>query len=286
MKEAMKYVGTTTGFGNQWLKIGGIKVFGDGIPPSQTAWVYDAYRDGSHGGLVVSGKNDEERQQHLTDMIKYCHDMGYQVAVHACGDRAIDATVAAFIAALKENPWDARHYTVHGDWICSETMKAMAQWGIGHSTQTIIKYSISDTMDEVVGKERSGNQHPLKSLLDAGVKLANSSDAPCATPDWRIGMQYAVLRESRASGRVSGAHQRLTVPEALRTYTIIPAWLEHADGVKGSIEVGKYADFCVLGNDITSIDPHEIMQAPILMTIVGGEVTYKWGQATGPVFRL
>jgi predicted amidohydrolase YtcJ len=273
-KQAMKYVGTTTGFGNDWLKIGGVKIFGDGIPPAQTAWVYDAYPDGSHGGLVVPGANDEDRQRHLTEMIKYCHDMRCQIAVHACGDRAVDAAVAAFVAALQENPWDARHYTVHGDWIPAATMKLMAKHDIGHSTQTIIKYSISDTMDQIVGKERSGNQHPLKALMDAGVKLANSSDAPCATPDWRVGMQYSVTRESMASSTVSGPHQRLSVPEALRTYTSIPAWFEHADHIKGTIEAGKLADFCVIGKDITSIDPHDIMATPIHMTFVGGRLVY------------
>jgi predicted amidohydrolase YtcJ len=280
MKEAMKYVGTTTGFGNQWLRIGGVKIFGDGIPPAKTAWVYDAYPDGSHGGLVVPGKNDEDRNKHLQDMIKYCHDMGYQTGVHACGDRAIDAAVEAFIAAMKENPRDARHYTIHGDWIRRETMQAMAKWGIGHTTQTIIKYLISDTMDQIVGKERSGEQMPLKALLEAGVVLANSSDAPCATPDWRIGMQYSVLRESKASGTISGPHQCLTVPEGLRTYTILPAWLEHAEKVKGSIEAGKYADFCILGKDITAIDPHEITDTPIRMTIVGGRIVYNDGTLT------
>jgi predicted amidohydrolase YtcJ len=280
MKEAMKYVGTATGFGNEWLKIGGIKIFGDGIPPAKTAWVYDAYPDGSHGGLVVPGKDDADREKHLRDMVRYCHDMGYQTAVHACGDRAIDAAVAAFQSALSENPWDARHYTVHGDWIRPNTMKEMARWRIGHSTQTVIKYAISDTMDEVVGTKRSGEQMPLKALLDAGVILANSSDAPCATPDWRVGMQYAVLRESKGSGSIAGAHQCLTVPEAIRTYTILPAWLEHADQVKGSIEAGKYADFCVLGKDITRIDPHEIVSTPILMTMVGGKIVSDNGTLT------
>jgi predicted amidohydrolase YtcJ len=280
LKAAMKYVGTTTGFGNEWLKIGGIKIFADGVPHARTAWVYDAYPDGSHGALVVPGKSDAERQTHLNDMIRYCHGMGYQIAVHACGDRTIDAAVDAFVSAMKEKPWDARHYTVHGDWIPQATMKAMGKWRIGHATQSVIKHSISDTIDDFVGKERSGDQMPLKSLLDAGVMVANSSDAPCAPPDWRIGMQYSVLRESKGSGAVSGPHQCLTVPEAIRTYTILPAWLEHAEHVKGSIEKGKYADFCILGKDITAIDPHEIMDTPILMTIVGGKVVHSNGTLT------
>jgi len=277
LQEALRYVGTGSGFGNEWVKIGGVKIFADGIPPARTAWVYDAYPDGSHGGLVVQGAGDEERLEHFRRMVFCCHERGFQVAVHACGDRAVDAAVQAFIDALRRKPWDARHYTIHGDWIRPETMRRMAEWRLGHTTQAVIKYSISDTIDRLVGPERSGDQMPLKSLLDAGVVAANSSDAPCASPDWRIGLQYSIVRESRSSGTVSGPHQRLTVQEAIRTYTILPAWLEHAERVKGSIEAGKYADFCILARDITAIDPHEIMRTPILMTIVGGREVYSDG---------
>ncbi len=274
LEEALRYVGTGTGFGSEWLKIGGVKLFADGIPPARTAWVYDPYPDGSHGGLVVPGADDEERLKHFRSMVFCCHERGFQVAAHTCGDRAVDAAVEAFVDALRKKPWDARHYTIHGDWIRPQTMTRMAEWRIGHTTQAVIKYSISDSIDRLVGAERSGDQMPLKSLLDAGVVVANSSDAPCATPDWRIGMQYSIVRESRSSNTVSGAHQRLSVREAIRTYTILPAWLEHGDRVKGSIEAGKYADFCVLAEDITAIDPHEIVNTPILMTVVGGRVVY------------
>lgn len=277
LREALRYVGTGTGFGNEWLKIGGVKLFADGIPPARTAWVYDAYPDGSHGGLVVPGANDEERLENFRSMVFCCHERGFQVAAHTCGDRAVDAAVEAFIAALRKKPWDARHYTIHGDWIRPETMKRMAEWRLGHTTQAVIKYSISDTIDRLMGAERSGEQMPLKSLLEAGVVVANSSDAPCASPDWRIGMQYSIVRESRSSGTVSGPHQRLTAREAIRTYTILPAWLEHSERVKGSIEAGKRADFCILARDITAVDPHEITKTPILMTVVGGRVVYSDG---------
>lgn len=279
-QDAMKYVGTTTNFGSDKLRVAGVKIFADGIPPSMTAWSYEPYADGSYGGLVTSGANDEARQQNLFDMIKFCHDQGFQVGVHASGDRAMAVTVDAFVEAQMANPWDARHYTVHGDWVPVETMKLMAANNIGHTTQTAIKYDIADDMTRQVGAERSGEQWPLKQMVDLGVKVANSSDAPVVPPDWRIGLQSSMLREGKATGQVSGEHQRLSLEEGIRSYTIVPAWLDHAEDVKGSIEVGKFADFCIIGADLTTIDPHKIMEVPILMTIMDGKIVYTDGSLT------
>ena len=276
-QDAMKYVGTSTNFGSDKLRIAGVKLFADGIPPSMTAWSYEPYADGSYGGLVTSGATDEARQQNLFDMIKFCHDQGYQVGVHASGDRAMAVTVEAFVEAQKANPWDARHYTVHGDWVPVETMKLMAANNIGHTTQTAIKYDIADDMTRLVGEERSGEQWPLKQMVDLGVKVANSSDAPVVPPDWRVGLQSSMLREGKATGNVSGPHQRLSLEEGIRSYTIVPAWLDHAEDVKGSVEAGKFADFCIIGQDLTAIDPHKIMEVPILMTIMDGKVVYTDG---------
>lgn len=276
-QDAMKYVGTTTNFGSDRLRVGGVKIFADGIPPSMTAWSYEPYADGSYGGLVTSGDTDEARQQNLFNMIKFCHDQGYQIGVHASGDRAMAVTVEAFVEAQKANPWDARHYTVHGDWVPVETMKLMAVNNIGHTTQTAIKYDIADDMTRQVGEKRSGEQWPLKQMVDLGVKVANSSDAPVVPPDWRVGLQSSMLREGRATGDVSGPHQCLSLEEGIRSYTIVPAWLDHAEDVKGSVEAGKYADFCIIGADLTTVDPHKIMEVPIFMTIMDGKVVYSDG---------
>ena len=96
-------------------------------------------------------------------------------------------------------------------------------------------------------------------------------------PDWRPGIQGAVLRESKATGKPSGPEQCITVQEAIRTYTINGAWLDHKENTKGSIEPGKQADFCVVDNDLLAIDPHKIVDLKILMTISGGRVVYDAG---------
>lgn len=274
LRNAMRYVGLPSGFGDEWVKISGIKVYADGTPPAKTAWVINPYKDGSYGSLVTKGNTDAEKLATLREILEYCDAYGYQIAVHACGDRAMLETVKIFADIMAKNPWDARHYTIHGDWVPSEAMTIMAKAGIPHTTQTAIKYAIADDMTVAMGEEASGNQWPLKELLDAGVVISNSSDTPNVSPDWRVGVQSAVLREGQKTGKVSGPHQIISLEDAIRSYTINAAWLMREDGVKGSIEPGKLADFCILGKDILQVDPHEIMEIPIVMTIVDGRVAY------------
>ena len=276
IKTALKEVGTATNFGNEWVKIGGIKLFGDGIPPTQTAWLYEPYPDGSYGSLVVPGDTEEEKLEELQRIVDICHDNGYQLGVHTTGSRALDETVKAMSRAMERSPWDARHYVIHGDWIREETMKIMGRNNIAISTQSELKYMLTDDIIQRMGEAAAAEQWPLKQLIDNGVVLCNSSDSPCAIPDWRRGMQTAIVRES-VKGAVSGPHQSLSIEESIRTYTINGAWLDHMEEVKGSVEAGKYADFCIIGKDITAIDPHEIHDTPIHMTIVGGHVVYSDG---------
>ena len=132
-------------------------------------------------------------------------------------------------------------------------------------------------METVVGPEREAYHWPLRTMLDNGIRVANSSDAPVIYPDWRPGVQGAVLRESKATGKTSGPEQCITVQEAIQTYTINGAWLDHKEDIKGSLEIGKVADFCVIDDDILTIDPHKITDLRILMTIAGGNVVYDAG---------
>lgn len=277
LQNAMTYVGTPSGFGDEWVKISGVKVYADGTPPAKTAWMVKPYGDGTYGSLVTKGANDDEKLASFREILEYIDAHGYQIGVHACGDRAMLETAKIFADIMTKNPWDARHYTIHGDWVPTEAMEIMAKNNIPHTTQTAIKYAIADDMTAAMGEEASGNQWPLKQLLDAGVVVSNSSDTPNVSPDWRVGVQSSVLREGQKTGKVSGPHQIISLENAIRSYTINAAWLMREDKIKGSIEPGKLADFCVIGKDIMTVDPHEIMNIPIIMTIVDGKVAYSDG---------
>lgn len=263
------------GLDSKRLRIAGVKIFADGIPETKTAWMYDEYIGGGYGSLVVPGEAEEDKYNELVSMIRYTHEHGFQVAVHACGDRAIDATVDGFVKAMKQRPRpDPRHYVVHGENTRPECARRLAEHNLGMAVQPEIKAIVADYDEETIGPERSAYEWPTRTLFDAGVILSAGSDTPVTSPNWKQGIQSAVLREARGSSKVSGSEQRISVEDAIRMYTINGAWQDHMEDIKGSIEVGKLADFCILGEDILEIDPHEIGDIPVLTTILGGKIVH------------
>jgi hypothetical protein len=277
LQESLPFIGIHSGFGNEWLRIAALKLFADGTPPAKTAWMYEEYVGGGNGGLATPGETEEARYDELINMIVYGHKQGFQVGVHACGDRAIDACVDGFLKAMQEQPWDARHYLIHSDFITAECIKRMAKYNIGVAAQALIKWTTSDLIDRMLGEKRSAWQWPLRALFDVGIHVTNSSDAPVIHPNWKEGVESAVLRESKATGKVSGSDQCISREEAIRSYTIEGAWQDHQENMKGSIEVGKVADFCVLDEDILRVDAHRIKEITTVLTIVGGQIVYDAG---------
>jgi hypothetical protein len=266
-----------TDLDNSWLNFPGIKIFADGIPLTYTSWMNEDYvsGDAGHGTSVIPGETDQEQRDNLIEMIEYVHSKGYQIGVHATGDRAIDAAVDGFAQAFEKQPGkELRHYIIHGDFISPDKAQTLAKYNCGIAMQPFISAMIADFEPTVVGEERAAYEWPTRTVLDAGVNLTSNSDAPITYPNWRLGVQAAVLREGLVSGKVSGPEECITVEEAIRTYTINGAWQDRMEDIKGSIEVGKVADFCVIGDDILTVDPHKIGEIPVLMTIVGGKIVY------------
>ncbi|OZF00505.1 amidohydrolase [Rhodococcoides fascians] len=260
----------------QVFQIIGVKVFADGIPPSKTAWMHEEYIGGGCGSLCVGGDTDERRVAEVTEMIRIGHEAGHQIGVHVTGDRAIDTVADALIAAQTAHPRpDARHYLIHGDFISSETLARLATHGIGVNMNPTIKWTIADLEVGVVGEERAAYEWPYRSAVESGVVLMSSSDAPVTSPDWRQGISTMILRETKASGAVSGPDQTIGLADAVRTYTINPAWQDFAEDWKGSLEPGKVADLCVLDGDLETIDPHDIPSMPVLYTVLGGAVVFE-----------
>ena len=260
-----------------WLQFPGIKIFADGIPLTYTSWMNEDYVSGNagHGRTVIPGETDEEQRDNLIAMIKLVHRHGFQIGLHATGDRAIDAAVDGFVEAIEEIPGgDPRHYVIHGDFISADKAKTLTKYNCGIAMQPFISAMIADFEPTVVGEERAAYEWPMRTVLDAGANLTSNSDAPVTYPNWRMGVQAAVLREGLVSGKVSGPEECIRVEEAIRSYTINGAWQDHMEDIKGSIEAGKVADFCVIGDDILTVDPHKIGEIPVLMTIVGGKVVY------------
>ncbi|MFE0804088.1 amidohydrolase [Streptomyces sp. NPDC058812] len=257
------------------LAVHGVKVFADGVVPNKTAWMNEPYVGGGCGSLCVGGENDTERTAGIDTMIRRAHTAGYQLGVHVTGDRAVDTVTDAFAAAVAEYPRpDARHYVIHGDFLTAHSMKVLAAHGFGVNMNPTIKWTVADMEEEFVGAERAAYAWPYRDAIDAGVRVASGSDAPVTFPDWRQGVATMVLRESKATGRVSGPEQRIGLAEAIRTYTIDAAWQDFADDWKGSLEPGKVADLCVLDGDLLGADPHDIPEMPVVFTVVEGRVVH------------
>lgn len=276
-EEILPVIGIHSGFGDEWLKIGGIKLFGDGIPQTKTAWLGEDYPDGGNGSLVMPGADDEERRQALLEMISFVHSHHFQCGIHAVGDRAIQACIDGIIKAQSRDAQKLRHYLVHCDLITDADIMRCAANDIGVAVQPSLKWVFSDDIDKCLGLARSERQYPLRNLLDAGVAVSLSSDAPVTTPDWLQGVEAAVLRKSKASGTVRGPQYRITALEALRAYTMGGARQDHMEQHKGSLEPGKLADFCVLDQDILAVAPDEIHALTNMGTVVGGRIVYDGG---------
>ncbi|MVO90555.1 amidohydrolase family protein [Streptomyces sp. p1417] len=263
------------------LAVIGVKVFADGVPPNETAWMHEPYPGGGHGGLCVHGADAGLKEAELAEMIRVAHSAGHQVGVHVTGDRAIDSVVDAFVAAHRAHPRpDARHYVIHGDFASERSLAKLAAHGYGINMNPAIKWTIADLMDDIVGSERSDYQWPVRSAADAGIAICVGSDAPITAPDWRRGVAAMLLRESKATGRVSGPDQRVPLETALRAYTANPARQDFAESWKGSIKPGKVADLCVLGGDLRATDPHDIPNLPVDLTVFDGRVVFERGADT------
>ena len=258
-----------------WFGVAGIKFFADGVPPNKTGWVSKQYAGGGCGCLTIAGETDAERLADLEAMIDLAHRAGHQIGVHVTGDHAIDATVRSLARAQHRDPQpDPRHYVIHADLASPEALDLLALYDFGASMQPAIKWTIADLMREMLGKERADYQWPMRSALDAGVRVTSSSDAPITFPSWRQGVETAVLRESKATGEVHGPEERITTIEAIRTFTINGAWQDRADRWKGSLVPGKVADYCVLDGRLIGTDPHQIANTPIAATVVDGRLVY------------
>ena len=258
------------------LRVTGIKLFADGIPTgNRTAWLSEAYVGGGLGSLTVDGATDAERLATLRGLIAMAHRAGFQVGTHATGDAAIAAAVEAYVDVMSRMPRsDPRHYIIHGDLARPGTLRLMARHGIGANFNASIKQVIADGQPSAIGAERAAYEWPYRTALDLGVHVSSASDAPVTVPNWRQGLATCLARRGRKSGKVFGPEQRITLAEAVRTYTTGGAWQDYAETWKGTLEPGMAADLCVVDGRLLETDPDVLPTVPVLLTIAGGRVVY------------
>lgn len=266
----------------RWVTLNMFKIFSDGVHMGYSAWMKEDYADrpGCHGRSVFLGPDatDEEQEAELKKIVKLAHDCGWQIGVHAIGNRAVAAVTDAFIEAQRENPRpDPRHYLIHSDGLGDrEDLKRAAENGIGCSVQTQLAiYAYEVTIDRV-GKERGDMFMGQRDLMDMGLHIANGSDS-IGGPfgKWTTAVQAEVDRKSMVTGEYHRQDLAISVTDALRQFTMGGAWQEHAETWRGSIEVNKVADLTVIDRDIFTIPVSEIGDIECVMTVVDGKIVYQ-----------
>ena len=255
-------VGLRTGFGDSVLRLGGVKVFADGSLGARTAALNEAYDDehSTKGILCLSQKD-------LYEIILKAQNAGFQVCVHAIGDRAVDAVLTAFEKVLKGAEGNVRRNRLeHASVLNKQLIKRLKKLGLIACVQP--HFVISDFWVEArLGRARAKWTHPFRTLIEEGVLLSGGSDCPVEHINPLQGVYALAARELFPEERVS-------VEEALKVYTANAAYVSFEEGVKGSIESGKLADFTVLSHNPLVIKPEKIKDVKVEMTIVGGEIAY------------
>jgi predicted amidohydrolase YtcJ len=262
-------LGVRTGFGDDWLRLGPMKIWLDGSLIARTAAVDEPFCDCGHGSGYLQDDAEVMREQLLA-----AHRGGWRIAAHAIGDRAVDLALDTFEEAQRRDPRpDVRHRIEHAGITRPEQVERMARLGVTPVPQHRFLHDIGDTMLAAVGPGREPYLYRHAKLLAAGIRVPGSSDRPVAEGAPLAGMQSMVERLSSTGVRI-GADERVDAMTALRAYTIDSAWVAGEEHTRGSLEPGKLADFVLLERDITAIPSGDIASTPVIATVAGGELTH------------
>jgi predicted amidohydrolase YtcJ len=257
---------------DDWIRIGGVKLFADGSMGSGTAVFFEPYADDpSTRGLLIQEPAALEKAMFDADAA------GLQLAVHAIGDRANALVLDIFEKLAARRPRDRRPRIEHAQVVRDADKARFAKAGVIASIQP--SHCIDDMRwaEARIGRERSAIAYDFKSFVDAGAKIAFGTDWYVEPLDPMLGLYAAVTRQFPDGTPAGGWHpeERITLEQAIEFYTMGSAYAEFAETRKGSITAGKLADLVVLSADLFSIPPREILTTKPVMTIVGGRIVHE-----------
>ena len=260
--------GIRRGFGSEWIRIGAIKIFLDGGMSSRTAAVYEPYVYPPKAGRGILNYD----QKGIDREIRKFDRAGYQVSVHAQGDRALDMLLRAFERSMtKGNP--LRHHIVHAGNLTAPQIDKVEELGLYISSQANFFSLLGDGFIQAYGPARSRELYRFNTLLKKGIKLGFSSDCPVADPNPLTGLRDAICRKT-ASGQEFGPAECITAEQALALYNREAAYFSFEEKERGTLKEGKLADLVVLDKNPLTLTPEEISNCQVKMTVVGGKIVY------------
>ena len=253
--------GIRTGFGDDWLRIGPVKVFADGSLLGRTCWMEDGFEDDPENTGYPQADPDDLRRT-----IVGAHSAGWQVATHAIGDRAVRFVLDCYDEALALRPRrDHRHRIEHCGVTSEESLSRIAALGVVPVPQGRFVGEIGDGMRAALGPARTRYAYRLRSFLAAGAVLPASSDRPVVTGRPLLGIRDMVTRRTE-SGQPFGTEEAVSAEEALRAYSLGSAFAEHAEVGRGALRLGQLADYVVLSEDPRQVAPQDIASIEVLAT--------------------
>jgi len=255
--------------GDDLLRIIGLKYAVDGGVGPRTALMYEPFEDQPDNTGTQTIPSDVLRTMTLMG-----HEVGFQIAIHAIGDRAIDITLDAYEYAQTTSPRpDPRHQIVHCYFPGEEALQKIVDLEVAVNTQAPFLYWLGDSFIESVGRERADRCIPLKTMLDRGIAVANSHDTTVTPPLPTIGLYSSVAR-STIQGKSMGEGEAVSPLRALQTYTNLAAWHAFMEDNIGSIEAGKYADLVVWDKDPLEVGAEALRELEVETTFLAGRVVY------------
>ncbi|MTI39318.1 amidohydrolase [Fulvivirga lutimaris] len=267
--EDLKQEIDTNGKGDYWLKIGGLKGFVDGSLGSHTAAFFNAYTDNpSDSGFFVAPIDS------IYKHVKAADNAGLQVMIHAIGDKAIHSLLNTFETVEKENGDKDRRFRIeHAQHIDPNDIKRFSELNVIPSMQPYHAIDDGRWAEKLIGSERIKTTYAFKALLDANAQLAFGSDWFVAPPTPLMGIYAAVTRRTLDDQNPDGwvPEQKISVEQALNAYTNTAAYASFDEEIKGSLAPGKLADFVIISDNLTTVDPVSIKDLKILETYVGGK---------------
>lgn len=260
------------------FELRGIKVYIDGTLGSRGAALLENYTDGSHNGFMNRTTKEE-----LEPILRQALRQGIQIETHVIGDRALQSVLDWYEQAFNDVPEAERAVTEprwrleHAQVIPPKEQQRLVTLGVLPSMQPSHGIGDLNFAPDRLGPERLAYAYPWQQLIDRGLMILGGSDAPVEVGDPRIEFYAAVARKRLDGTSDEGWHPEHAVSRetALKMFTIWPAYGAFQENIRGSVEIGKYADFTVFDKDWLTIDEADILTSENLMTIVGGKITYQ-----------
>lgn len=268
----MVEAGVVTGTGDERFKVGPAKLFIDGSSTGPTIATREPYSsDSDNFGILYY--NEEE----IYEVLGEAHKKGYQITVHAQGDKAIEMYLNCIEKALKDSPRrNHRHRIEHAGVSSPDLQERMKKLQVIPIPNPPFPYEFGEIYVQHYG-ERVNYMYAVRDFIDSGIMAAGGSDAPVTDYNPLLGIHVAVNRKSQ-SGMKIGDNQSISVMEAIKLYTWNGAYASFDEEIKGSIEVGKLADLVILNDSILRINPNQIKDLKVETTIIDGEIIYQRGK--------